>query len=357
MSYFISQGGTVDITAHEILLDGNVKEISPPSGGPWGGIKVDKKFFESLAQILGSGFINKFKADRPQQWLQFMTNFERAKKAFIPDGKCSIKIPLPYSFDKDFLAFAQSDIEEVFKKSKYQGIRCNNGYLTVKHEMAKSFFSEPIDHIVNQIVTLLNEKTLTSLNYLLLVGGFGECKSLQDACQAVVPQEIKVLIPVEAQLAVIRGAVMFGHDPMHICSRIVRSTYGIKVKGTFHEGVHNPAKKIVNYRGKEKCKDRFHVLVTKGETIENGATKTTLLYRGSEDETIVFKIFRTDKKDVTYVDEPGVTKVGTAKLHSVVEDCLEVKLTFGHTEMLIEAREKDRGGDFPMKISVDFLSD
>lgn len=47
-------GGTVDITAHEILESGNFKEVLPASGGDWGGTCVSfvDKFSLAVLKIL-----------------------------------------------------------------------------------------------------------------------------------------------------------------------------------------------------------------------------------------------------------------------------------------------------------------
>ena len=52
------QGGTVDITAHEVLESG-VKELHHATGGACGGSYVDKNFENFLVEILGTNFINK----------------------------------------------------------------------------------------------------------------------------------------------------------------------------------------------------------------------------------------------------------------------------------------------------------
>ena len=72
-------GGTVDITCHEIISPAAVKEVVPPSGGPWGGIKIDAKFVAFLEKIFGKDVIQKFSTDFPQQWFQMMTYFERLR--------------------------------------------------------------------------------------------------------------------------------------------------------------------------------------------------------------------------------------------------------------------------------------
>ena len=45
---FISlKGGTVDVTVHEMLEYGRVRELYKATGGAWGGTKVDEAFVSS----------------------------------------------------------------------------------------------------------------------------------------------------------------------------------------------------------------------------------------------------------------------------------------------------------------------
>ncbi|KAL3879860.1 hypothetical protein ACJMK2_032139 [Sinanodonta woodiana] len=37
-------GGTIDITVHEVLSDGKLKELHKASGGAWGGTQVDEAY-------------------------------------------------------------------------------------------------------------------------------------------------------------------------------------------------------------------------------------------------------------------------------------------------------------------------
>ena len=50
---YIVAGGTVDISAHEILDDNELRELHGASGGAWGGTEVDKAFEQFFADIIG----------------------------------------------------------------------------------------------------------------------------------------------------------------------------------------------------------------------------------------------------------------------------------------------------------------
>ena len=89
-----------------------MKEICQPSGGPWGRIKVEAAFISTLETIFGKKFFNKFKVESPNAWLQLMTNVAKAKEAFVPDGKCSANVGLPYCFRDDLKEFTKRDVKD-----------------------------------------------------------------------------------------------------------------------------------------------------------------------------------------------------------------------------------------------------
>lgn len=45
-------GGTADITVHEKLQDGKLREVHRACGGPWGGAAVDSYFIQLLTSIV-----------------------------------------------------------------------------------------------------------------------------------------------------------------------------------------------------------------------------------------------------------------------------------------------------------------
>ena len=58
-------GGTLDVTAHEILANGNIKEVHQVTGGPHGGTKVDKEFVSLLKKFFGTDVVEIFHAKYP----------------------------------------------------------------------------------------------------------------------------------------------------------------------------------------------------------------------------------------------------------------------------------------------------
>ena len=67
-----------------------------------------------LEETLGKNFLNIFKNRHPHEWLQFLTNFERAKKAFKPDEKSKISLTLPYTMG---VLFAEMNSGKTHRKT------------------------------------------------------------------------------------------------------------------------------------------------------------------------------------------------------------------------------------------------
>ena len=74
-----------------------------------------------------------------------------------------------------------------------------------------------------------------------MVGGFSESEVVQDAVRSAF-RDCRIVIPQEAGLAVLKGAVQFGHDPSIIAARVAKFTYGIGSTVPFDPEVHDPGK-------------------------------------------------------------------------------------------------------------------
>ena len=58
-----------------------------------------------------------------------------------------------------------------------------------------------------------------------------------------------------------------------------------------------------------------------------------------------------------YTDESDVKQIGEGRLENITSRDVEVKITYGYTELLVEAREKDKSGEYAMKVMVDFTAE
>jgi len=73
---------------------------------------------------------------------------------------------------------------------------------------------------IGHIAGLLKELELKNVSTIFLVGGFGECKLVQEAMKKAVGRRT-VIVSV-----VLKEAVMFSHQPRLISSRRLKYAYG-----------------------------------------------------------------------------------------------------------------------------------
>ncbi|XP_033731576.1 heat shock 70 kDa protein 12B-like, partial [Pecten maximus] len=70
-------GGTIDITAHEILENDHLKEIIEPTGGYWGSLRVNEEFTRFLQRLCGQDVLAELQANNPRR---FIEGFDDPKK-------------------------------------------------------------------------------------------------------------------------------------------------------------------------------------------------------------------------------------------------------------------------------------
>ena len=348
-------GGTVDITVHEIHVNGYVKEVVCPSGGPWGGKLVDDNYVALLKQLFGGETIDQFMNENPQAWLELMLTFDKTKMAFKSTGDMKLLIELGYAFGTEISTMKKKPIDQVLKD--VDGVSFINHKLAIQHNNARELFSGSIAQIVKHVKGVLN---ITSIQYVLLVGGYGACELLKEACKAEFGHKAVILTPHDAQVAVVKGAVLYGFDPLQIESRIARYTYGTRTRKLFEAGVHDPEKKVIDKKGEERSKDCFDVIVTEGERVKT-LEERRFVYSPIEEgqTTVTFTLHRVKRKKVVHTDESGVEQVGQVILNSTdgpLGNDIEVRATFGNTETLVQARDKSKGENFPVRTIIDFIS-
>ena len=340
-----------------------MKELLVANGGSWGGARVDQNFVNLLKESLGD-FIEHYQKNEPNQWLTLMLNFEKAKKIVKADGKHEIRLQLSFNIFKSHFDLTGKELDKVINQSKsVTGMSCRNGSLVLTHEATMKLFMPVIFEIQNHVVRLLEQPVLREISHVMLVGGFAECAILQEGIKEILPKEVNVLIPQEAQLAIIKGAVTYGLNPRAIESRFVRKTYGVDMEPRFKCHLHRPDKKVVR-EGKEYCNDVFDMYVKKGDSLEgNDVVKKIYFPRHSWQPYMTFDIFYTDQEEldqVEYVDSGRFRKAGflvvdMPKKEGAKNRKVEVEFRFGGTE--IEVSGKDLTSGEATMTTIDLLID
>ena len=307
-----------------------------------------------METIQGKNFFNTYRQKHPREYLQFLTNFEKAKKAFKGDGK--ITIALPWAMGHLYMEMhAGKKIERVLKAA--EGVSFSSDMISIKPEIAKNFFEQTIHDIANHVECLLREEKLNDLKYILMVGGFSKCEVLQQTIREKFERNgIKVLIPSEAQLAIIKGAVLFGHQPTEISKRILKLSYGYSVDPEFVDGYHDSSRIFLHDNGKYYCRSVFEYVATKGTVVSEGESfQSKCTSKGNKNLRI--QLFVTNEPKGTkpkYIDDSDVTKVGKLAIKSDAPSVFAVSFEFGGTEIQVKTINLNNGEE--AATVIDFLS-
>lgn len=154
----------------------------------------------------------------------------------------------------------------------------------------------------------------------------------------------RLIIPNEAGLAVLKGAVINGHELEAVTERISRLTYGVGSNMPFIQGTHDENRKFTDDDGKTLCSGCFSVHVRYGERVPVGLTGHSERYWVmDENQTELPIVFYTTKNpDPLYIDEEGCKMIGEVIV--VMENTerglnrgVDVEFTFGGAEIEVTA--------------------
>lgn len=237
-------GGTIDITVHEVKDDGTVKELHKANGGDWGGTKVDASFLNLLADIVGKDVMAAFISENKYDFLHLLRNFETKKRTISPELDDIVTFTVPVSLADTYREKNPGcNITDVALKSKYKGqLTWKGDKLRIEAKLTKTVFDGSCKQIVDHMKELFRHTAVKDVSSILLVGGFAESLMLQTVIREAFINK-NVIIPKEAGLAVLKGAVICGHEPEKISGRVCRYTYGVEAVKKFDSTIHPSLKK------------------------------------------------------------------------------------------------------------------
>lgn len=191
-----------------------------------------------------------------------------------------------------------------------------------------------------------------AIKSIILVGGFSESRLLQEKLKENIKGKTFV-IPNECGLSVLKGAVLYGHSPLSITSRIMKYSYGVASDSIFIQGVHPKERKYSDDNGESRCKRAFRVLIAKGT---RGSASGVEISRTAEPITntqmsVSERIYYTENVNPVVVDEN--CKLLKNYVLSLPKDnekprIIKSTFTFGLTELkyyaeVLETGEKIQG--------------
>ncbi|XP_052788875.1 heat shock 70 kDa protein 12A-like isoform X2 [Mya arenaria] len=352
-------GGTVDITVHEVGPSGDLKELHKASGGAWGGTKVDEAFMNFLGQLAGPDVIERFKDVNMEDYIDLLRDFEIKKRDIAPSKDSKVTIKLPIALSELVREMKGTELKSKIQQSGLgEKAKLTGDKLRLEASVVKTFFQTSISSCVKHVSDLLDEPVNRGVQAILMVGGFSESPMLQEMIKTKFPK-LTIITPPEAGLAVLKGAVIFGHSPKSISERVSKYTYGTDITVPFDESQHPWSKRKEYKNGEVRCTDIFSKLVELGQTMVVGQPQDAQNFTPvTEDQkSMPMNIYAAKIKDPKFVTDYGCQQIGSFDVPMTgtgTDRSVMVRMTFAGTEIDVECKQKDTSNVTHLK--VDFLS-
>lgn len=206
------EGQTAEITIYLKKSDGTLKELHRPTGGLWGSTKINEAFERMMIEIVGSKVFEKFKNDYKHDYFDICREFEIKKRTIIPKNSDKIYINIPFTLAEILREETGKTVMEAINQTPYANkMTWHAGKLGMFTYLFEELFTDLVNMLVEHLKKLMTEDNLSDISTLLMVGECSESPVMHDAIRRAFPDK-KVIKPDEADLAVLKGAVMFGHE-------------------------------------------------------------------------------------------------------------------------------------------------
>ena len=351
-SYIICDlgGGTGDIVTHSKNLDGEIIEKFPPIGGNYGSNEIDKAIFKRVFyKLFGfedyNSLLNKniekgnlWEEDELYlEWVSLQEEIQNLKR--ITEDSRDKFFFLNCQIFKDFTDLSLEEIVNNYNNCCQEGWKIaiknkNKWILFFPYNIIFDLIKEHSKEISNQIAKVKNK--VENIESILYVGGY--CSN--EILLKNIKEEFKDLIdlkPSRPEIAVVKGAVLFGINPDKIKFRIFPYTLGFNCDDDWNDLIHGGiGTKIYNEKThKFTCLNSFHTFIKKGETISTNHT-ITHNFITLNSRYIHLKFFKSLKNNPILWTEEGVELIGSDILdlqqdYPLNEWGFKITLKFGGT--------------------------
>jgi hypothetical protein len=323
-----------------------LEELYQPTGGYWGGTTVDEEFCALLVEHFGREVYAEFQQQFTTDVIELYQEFDIKKRLFEPGQSSPVSIKIPASLVELFRKHTGQEIQEVLNSKSNQEVKIKRDKLHISAGAFLHLFDKSISSIIRHIQSLLEMNTISGVSALLLVGGYADSHVVRDSVVSHFPS-LQIIHPQEAASTVLKGAVLFGHEPRAITARVCKYTYGIAMSLPFKEGVHDPSKKrFIN--GEFICDDIFDVHLNVGQQVSVTGNRTGKPYNVHCGHShSLLEVYASSVPSPKYVTEHWCTRLGSVVLELPPDmrgdEKIFIALYYGGTEVGVVAWNSKTG--------------
>lgn len=334
---------------HEKRRDA-LREVSRGVGAKLGGGSVDNIFVQFLSKLLGDKITDEFVNTYKKDFIAMMRDFEIQKRQVTPLATSSLEIKVPGCLQLLCQKQQYNDnLANVVYRSVYQGhVKYVNHRFKISAVVSNEFFraiTKEMAKLINHSLTTL--KTAKEISILVLTGGFAESEVVQEIMhqELIGKTQIKqIIVPPDPDIAVLKGAVMYGHNQGTISCRINRSTLGLRIARLFNPEMH-PVEKRTVVNGVEYILDVFSPFLTIGTRVPVGfISHQSLTTTEPNQKKIEIDVYQSSELSHNFVSDEGCETLGKIE-YSIPIPSEEARTVFvdfllGGTELQLVVMDK-----------------
>ena len=207
---------TADITVLQQNYNGKLKELFSATGDDCGGTSVDDRFCKMLEEIFGRNVTTESNRKESWAWLYMLRHLSEKMKS-IRTWNTNVILKFPYSLHKICHELHGKDLKSVLKSSSYvHEITLVSDFLRINADVMIKLVTPTIDSIITLMKNTVSNRSTNgvsnNVSNIVMVGRLSKCPMIQDAVYKAFPDN-QIMIPKDAHLSVLKGAVLFGHRP------------------------------------------------------------------------------------------------------------------------------------------------
>lgn len=292
-------------------------------------------------------------------YIDIFREFEIKKRSFKNEKKEKVTFKVPMALNLHFKEKSGKELRDhLATLPKYcDKIVWRLDKMRVDAAVVEELFSPACENVAKHLTDLFSVPDVADVPTILMVGGFSESPMLQETIRKTLPDK-KIIVPADPGLAVLKGAVIYGHDPSVVRERRCRYTYGAATSYLFQPGVHPEARKYTSSDGKDYCGDMFDCHVKAGQAVVRGEKQAVRGYVPTEahQTSLAMDFYASDQEEPMFVLEDSCTKIGRLVVDlegTGLDRFVSVMCTFGDTELHVEAVESKTNKK--TNVSLNFL--
>jgi len=343
------------VVFHTRQPDGRLKEMNKGGGCLVGSGHVDNAFLQLLVRVLGAPAVREFLDTCKVEVLELMRAFEACKHFITAAQDAPVTVLVPVGLERVCRKVHRGEsMATIVQKSMYrEKVKIMDNMFHFDPSICKDFFRAACAEIARSIRNVLTEKIAKDCNTLILVGGMAGSTIVQDFIKQELESHTnitRIIVPPEPELAMMKGAVMFGHQPRSIFQRVIRYTYGLRKAKLFNPDVH-PDDRMVSLHGIDFITDVFCPFISAGSRAPVGfMSYDSLTSIEPFQKVIEIDVYFSRELNPLYVNDKNCALLGKIEYQiptpSKEERTIYIEFIFGDTELFINITDRKTASKF-----------